>query len=106
MAVYLEEAHAKDEWPVGEKVSICEQPKNIQERAAIAGKFIKEQEFQLPMVIDAMNNNFQKSFAAWPFRFYIVHQGRVALKAQPDAESHHYDLEAVREWLNENVASA
>jgi len=43
--IYITEAHASDEWPVGEKVSICTQPITLQERINFAKKLQKETKF-------------------------------------------------------------
>jgi len=38
LVVYITEAHAKDEWPVGKTISFCNQPKALSERCALARK--------------------------------------------------------------------
>ena len=35
-AVYIAEAHAKDEWPVGSAISCCDQPVELQQRMDLA----------------------------------------------------------------------
>jgi len=35
VVVYVAEAHARDEWPVGESVSFCDAPKTLAERVAL-----------------------------------------------------------------------
>jgi len=50
------------------------------------------------MVVDSMDNEFQQSFAAWPFRYYVLSEGSLALKAQP--ASSYYTLDALQEWLD------
>jgi len=53
-----------------------------------------------------MSNDFQTTFSAWPFRFYVVANGKLALKAQPDALSFHYNLDEIRQWIEANTASS
>jgi len=102
-AVYITEAHARDEWPVGPKVSFCDQPKTLSERLALADKLNKSIDFALPVVVDGMENAFMKTFAAWPFRYYIIHNGKVALKGQPLLDKFGYDLDAdLRAWFAEH----
>lgn len=37
---------------------------------------------QPPMLVDPIDNPFDAAFAPWPLRFYILHRGRIAYKAQ------------------------
>jgi len=99
LAVYIAEAHAKDEWPVGPTLSFCEQPRTIDERAALANTFIKKHNFTVPLLLDSMSNEFDKSYGVWPFRFYILHEGKIAYKPQPQAD-YTYDTEAIVRWLD------
>ena len=82
--VYIAEAHAADEWPVGARVSFCNQPRTLEERVALAKSFRERFEGSFPLLADTMDNQFMDAFAAWPYRFYIVQGGKVALKAMPD----------------------
>ena len=34
----------------------------------------------MPMVVDSMDNLFDKNFGAWPFRFFIVHNNHLVYK--------------------------
>jgi len=104
LSIYITEAHAKDEWPVGSKVSHCKQPKTLSERLAIANAFVKQQEVKLPLAVDTMTNSFQQEYAAWPFRFYVIQDGKMALIAQPTAETHYYTLQDLKDWLAEFAA--
>jgi len=85
LAVYITEAHARDEWPVGKTVSFCDQPKTLSERLALANSLKNDIDFPLPVVVDGMENKFMKTFAAWPFRYFVVCNGKIALKGQPSA---------------------
>jgi len=102
-AVYIAEAHAADEWPVGARISVCNQTKSVDERTALAKTFASEVDLQFPMLIDTMANHFMDVFAAWPFRFYIVQHGKVVLKAMPQAGEFGYDQDVIGEWLAANV---
>ena len=107
VCVYIVEAHAADEWPVGNKVSFCEQPKTLDERVKLANQFVRQHGLRAPLLVDTMNNCFQKSFSAWPFRFYAVtrtqsslhSQWRVTFKAQPDGQLFGYDWTQLHNWL-------
>jgi len=101
--VYITEAHAKDEWPVGSKISVCDQAKTLPERLTIARRFVDEFEYKIPMAVDTLHNTFQQTFAAWPFRFYVIHKGQIALKAQPDEQTYAYRLADLSQWLQSNA---
>jgi len=83
VAVYIEEAHASDEWPVGQTISFCKQPKILGDRCQLAAKFCQKREYHVPMMVDTMENAFQKAFAAWPFRFYVINEGVIVHRADP-----------------------
>jgi len=94
LAIYIVEAHAIDEWPVGDPLKVT-QPKTIAERCGVARAFMSEYKLKLPMVVDQLDNNFSNKFAGWPVRFYVVQRentidsGResnwkLVFKAQPD----------------------
>jgi len=101
--VYITEAHAADEWPVGARVSFCKQPRTLEERETLARSFRENFQVSFPLLIDSMADEFMHAFAAWPYRFYIVQAGKVLLKAMPDQSGAAYDVESVGEWLAHNV---
>jgi len=92
ISVYICEAHASDEWPVGKSISACKQPKSLPERLVIANQFNQIRSFKVPMLVDTIENQFQTVFAAWPFRFFIVKDGHIAYKAEPHPISLAYDV--------------
>lgn len=68
--------------------------------------------FPLPLLIDGMGNAFQTQYAAWPFRFYILHGrcaegggARVAHKAQPSPVTHAYYIDDIRAWLYAHLSA-
>jgi hypothetical protein len=77
LTVYIEEAHAQDEWPIGSRL-IYNQPKQMEERLNIIQDFKKELDYSLPICADLVgvqgepDNQFEKEFAAWPIRLYVV----------------------------------
>lgn len=83
VAVYIVEAHAIDEWPVGDPLKIT-QPISTLERCGLARSFIKSYNLQIPMLVDNIDNGFSTNWAAWPVRFYVVHEKKLVFKAQPD----------------------
>jgi hypothetical protein len=82
LAVYISEAHAQDVWPLGNKICI-KQPKTMEERIQVAKRFIEEYNFQIPMLVDPMENEFDNTFAAWPERWWIVMNQKIEVIALP-----------------------
>ena len=112
LLVYVAEAHAADEWPVGNPIQY-NQPKTIDERLAIARDFVAKYEIMdagIPLVVDDLgggtsqnrdpfeDNPVDTAYAIWPTRWYVVQGGVVLYKAQPDS-THEYKLENLRTFL-------
>lgn len=74
IAVYVSEAHASDEWPLGKFVSIP-QHKTIEERIVAAKNFVSALNFKLPVYVDTIDNSFDNTYYAWPDRYYIIRNG-------------------------------
>src|SRR5215472_13877179 len=75
LAVYIREAHPKDEWQLKENVDqdICySQPTTFVQRLAIANDFSQRFQFPIPIGIDAMSNLAEHLYAAWPERLYVI----------------------------------
>jgi hypothetical protein len=97
LGVYISEAHASDEWPLGVKY-VFEQPKEMETRLSIASKFVKDFGVKLPVLVDTMENEFDAKFASWPERFYIVQDNKLALVGEPTNEFG-FDREVIRSTL-------
>jgi len=69
--VYIAEAHAKDVWPLGNHVEIADH-KSFEERVAASDILIDQYQYKLPVVYDTMTDDFDKKFAVWPERYYLV----------------------------------
>jgi len=85
LGVYISEAHASDEWPLGVKY-VYEQPKELKTRLQIAKEFVDKFKVKLPMLVDTMDNEFDSHFASWPERFYIVKNNQLVLVGEPTTE--------------------
>jgi len=93
VSVYITEAHPQDEWPVGSKLSLCDQPKTDAARLQLANKLVQDNEYNLPVLVDTMHNAAMKAYSAWPFRYFVIVNGRVALKAMPMPSTGQYQLD-------------
>jgi len=98
--VYVAEAHARDEWPVGQRISAIEQPTTLEQRVAAARSFVEMHGVRMDVLVDTMSNEFLHTWGSWPFRFYGLEAGCVALKAQPGQDSPScYNLQDLEDWL-------
>eukprot|EP01093_Parvamoeba_rugata_P008432 TRINITY_DN24003_c0_g1_i1.p2 TRINITY_DN24003_c0_g1~~TRINITY_DN24003_c0_g1_i1.p2 ORF type:complete len:123 (-),score=5.64 TRINITY_DN24003_c0_g1_i1:71-439(-) len=70
VTVYIREAHAADEWPLGDIVCI-KQHTSIEERIAAAQQ-LRDSGYTLPLVVDSMENQVESSYAAWPERYVVI----------------------------------
>jgi hypothetical protein len=71
--IYISEAHAADIWPIGLSAGVINyKHKSLEDRISYAKTFIKRHNFNIPVVVDSMDNKFRDTFAAWPFRAFIV----------------------------------
>lgn len=102
LGIYITEAHAADEWPIGPTISFCSQPKSINERCQLAKKFVDENEIKFNVMVDSMDNSFENTFAAWPVRFYVIRNGELVFKAEPDTKEFAYEPAALSRWLKNN----
>ena len=100
MLIYIAEAHASDEWPIGKTVSSCKQPQTIGDRVSLAARLAQSVPEQVRVWVDSMDNEFMNTYAAWPTRYFIVDSGILRFIAQPDKETFTYDFGEIRGVLN------
>jgi hypothetical protein len=85
--VYIREAHPADGWQVPQNVQdnlIINDPKTLPERQAVAREFAKQFQAKIPILVDPMDDPFNKAFAAWPDRIYVLDAaGKVVYKGGP-----------------------
>jgi len=59
LVVYIAEAHASDEWPVGSLTSVTTQPKNLAHRCDLATVVHEDLlHSEVEVVVDDMSNSF------------------------------------------------
>ena len=101
MTIYVREAHPTDEWQMKSNVKddVCyAQPKNLQQRVAIANDFITRYKYPVPFGIDDMSNAAEGAYSAWPERLYVIdEQGHISYKGGNGPFK--YDPKEVRAWL-------
>jgi len=84
LSVYIAEAHADDEWRLRGTVTV-NQPKTTAERVGVAHRFQAAMNWRIPLLVDPPETNaFERLFASWPVRFFIVDaRGRMHYIAEP-----------------------
>jgi len=103
VTVYIEEAHAVDEWPIGSRICY-NQPKCDNDRIHIAEDFIQATGYRLPLLIDSVseNNPFSKIYNPWPIRFYVIDpMKKFSYIAQPIQGS--FPLELITNALDQAI---
>ena len=78
LTIYTLEAHWVEEkendldgWPIGHDYRI-ERHKNIDDRINMSITFIEEFKWNIPTVVDNMNDDFNKLYASWPDAAYVI----------------------------------
>lgn len=103
VTVYIKEAHPLDEWQMdsNEKDDVCyPQPKTTADRVKIANDFVRRFGYELPLLVDPIDNLANAAYAGWPERLYVVDaNGVIVYKGKPGPFGYH--PEEVAAWLKE-----
>lgn len=104
LCVYIAEAHASDEWPMDPAAGT--QHRNVAERVAAASRFADEHQgqFSWPIACDTMDGDFLQAFGAWPTRFFVIADGKLAFKLQPSPEGR-FNPRLLQQWLARRAAA-
>ncbi|CAF0965811.1 unnamed protein product [Adineta steineri] len=97
--IYIAEAHARDQWPAGKTISCVDQPTTLEQRLDNARQFNNKYNFEMPMLVDSMNNTFHTTYGSWPFRFYVINNGKLVFKAEPGETTYSYDMDELDAWI-------
>jgi len=71
VCVYIMEAHAKDQWPLG-KLSTFDQHKTMDDRIRAAKHFQSEFNYRPEIYVDTMSNEFNNLYCTWPERGFVI----------------------------------
>ena len=86
LAVYITEAHSSNGWQMQSNIRdniVFASPRNVEERASVAGTCVRELGIKFPAVVDEFGNSTETHYTAWPDRIYLIdQQGRVAYKSK------------------------
>jgi len=84
--VYIEEAHADDEWPLSKEFKI-KQHKTKEERVTAAQRMVGEFGSEIAVLVDSMANDFNRQFSVWPERWFLLDtEGKLIHVAYPTTE--------------------
>jgi len=101
LVVYVSEAHAMDEWPLGSNVCVMKH-RSIQDRIDVAKKeLVEARGCRIEVVVDTMENEFEGMYKGWPERFYISKDRVMQLIADPSVEDKGFDREDAVKWLKD-----
>ncbi len=64
LAIYITEAHARNEWQVGKTISCVDQPTTLSQRLENSRQFQKNFNIQIPMLVDSMENTFHATYGS------------------------------------------
>jgi len=88
LTVYTAEAHTEDGWKLANQyVNDAEYTNEddfcfsyattIDERRHMAEWLIKTKHFDMPLVLDTMQDTLLKAYNSWPIRLYVIHESKV-----------------------------
>ena len=78
--MYIREAHPNMK---NNKFNIP-QPKTLDERQKVAREFAEQLKLAIPILVDTIDDQLEKTYAGWPDRIYVIDaQGKIAHKGAP-----------------------
>jgi hypothetical protein len=82
VAVYVKEAHPEDGWVLSENrdehIAVVD-PRDDDERDGVAASCAVALRLNMPMAVDAVDNEVARAYGGWPDRLYLVGgDGRIA----------------------------
>jgi hypothetical protein len=107
LTLYIKEAHPTDEWqmPSNETEDVCYlQPRTTDERVAIAKDFVERFHYDIPLLVDLIEDEANRLYAGWPERLYIVENGEILYKGGTGPFEFH--PEEVEDWLAKRFPDA
>ncbi|KAL8178639.1 UNVERIFIED_CONTAM: Type I iodothyronine deiodinase [Gekko kuhli] len=97
LVIYIEEAHASDEWAFKNNIPI-KSHRTLQDRIQAAQILLKEHPL-CPVVLDTMENLSSSKYAALPERLYVLQRGKIVYKG--GVGPWNYSPQEVREVLKQ-----
>ncbi len=105
--IYIQEIHPTGGWqvPANERDEVLvTQPTTADERAEVAGVCMINLKFEMPMLLDNMDNEVDGNYAAMPERLYVIDpEGKIAYRSEMGPWG--FDAEAWRDVIEELVSA-
>ena len=105
--IYIQVIHPTDGWqvPANERDEVLvTQPTTADERAEVAGVCMINLKFEMPMLLDNMDNEVDGNYAAMPERLYVIDpEGKIAYRSEMGPWG--FDAEAWRDVIGELVSA-
>jgi len=100
LTIYISEAHASDVWPLGTTVCV-KQHLTIQDRIDAAKEhLIRKRDSKIPVLVDNMDNSFDRYYHGWPERYFIITGKNIELIGMPSIEDKGFDRDEITKWLD------
>lgn len=107
--IYIAEAHATDEWPIGELpagLTELRQHVSIEDRRQAAAQLLEEYKDvihpRMDIKLDELTNEFNRCYSSWPFRVWIVDNGKIVFKGLPTEDGDNLDYASLRRYIENN----
>ena len=99
--LYIREAHPTDGWALPKNTFVIPDPKSIEERQKVARVFASQLKVTIPILVDTIDDQVEKSYSSWPDRIYVIDtDGKIALKAAPGPGGFRPSVEATPSVLD------
>lgn len=100
--IYISEAHANDVWNIGQSAGdTCNAPLCIEDRIHSIKNMKKKYGLTFDVYADNMENNFEKEYSPWPFRYYVVKNNKFLKIGEPDDSQ--FDICDLIEYINIHI---
>jgi len=88
LTIYTAEAHTEDGWKLDDQYindveytnedDFCfSYAQNINDRKKMAAWLMDKKHFDMPVVLDSINDSLLKAYNSWPIRLYVIHENKV-----------------------------
>ncbi len=105
--IYIEEAHATNEWQISSINNQISQHTTLEERYAALELLRQKYTFHpaIQFYLDTMENDFNRVFPSWPMRYWLIdnEKKRIVLKGMPVGDR--IVLDELVSWLEKNYSS-
>ena len=99
----------QDKWPIssarynGDRGAVLiPEPTSNEQRCALAAAYVRNYEYPMPFLVDPVADDFERVFAPWPIRFYII-DAEGKLDFIPEPKNCEYSVEELRKAMCKHV---